>query len=744
MANEKATKPASSLSINFRQKIAAIFTLLITFIMLVSVYLVTFQVKKSSLSRAEESGRLLGKIIALSMGEDIVRGNFQGINYALKEFSQMPRIEYCLILDNYGRIISSTDEELSGRYFSDAWSRSALYADGLSIRRASRNGKPVYDTSVPIIIGGKRHALIRVGFTLDEEYASIRSLLVYNLSLGVFLILVGIFIAYAVSSTLLTPLNAILTSIESMSHGDFSQKAFVETSDEFEQLALSFNRLSNFLETRQTTEKYITSKIWEADASLKKKHFSGKNIEAVVLHLELSKFELFVERHSASEAVDTLNSFFEQISEIIAQSGGIIDKFGDGFVTAIFPIIQNDNWPAFLRAAFTALAARNSLNIFNFKQAQLGLEDLHLKLGMASGTVIVGSIGTSSRSDFSVLGAPINMARKACELSTRQNDFRPVATIELVKMSADFLHFIYIDQPIAYQNDDNAFYTLKNFTNLSYFKERLKVSSEKGNISIISAFGLTETEDGLEFLSSIISDSGNPYRFDAIKALSPYLFAGNEKARQELMKLINEDSDPQIVALATSILGYACDKNLKEQFTNLFDHEDDRVRANAVEACIPLDFTNKRDLLKKMLKDEAPRVCANALLGLWQADDQETLSCLYGLLKADDSRMRASGAFAIFFLSASRRFRRLFPAYSEESGFSLLPIIENILNRLKAMLESPESSERLQALRATGKVGYQDFRENIVDLLKEETEPEIVSLAHSILKEWEFHSAEES
>ncbi|GAB4279455.1 MAG: hypothetical protein Kow0029_23340 [Candidatus Rifleibacteriota bacterium] len=739
MAKDKNLKPASILSISFRQKIATIFTLLITFIMLVSVYLVTFQVKKFSLQRAKESGRLLGRIIALSMGEDIVRGNFQGVNYALKEFSKLERVEFCLIIDNFGKIISSTEEKYSGKYFSDAWSRSALSAPEISIRKASVNGRPVYDTSVPIVIGGKRHALIRAGFTLSEEYASIRSLLAYNLSLGIILILAGVFIAYAVSSTLLSPLNAILSSIESMSRGDFSQKAYVSTSDEFEQLASSFNKLSSFLQNRQSAEKYITKKIWDSDEKLKEKHFSGKTIQSVVLYLELYRFSNFVERHSPSEAVDTLNSFLEQTTNIIASSGGIIDKYNYGSITAIFPISKSDQWPAFLRAAFAALHARNNLKIFNFRQTQLGLEDMNLKTGISTGNIIVGRIGTSSRSDFSALGNPVSQAQKAAEYSGRHNQYRPVVTMDLVKMSSDFLNFSQLDIPDQIKSDENPFYSLISFANLSYFREKLNNVSERGNLSIIMAFGLTETKDGFEFLKKLITDKENEYRKDAIKALSPYIFAENSEAKELLKQLISEDEDPQTVALATSVLSWAKDKSLIEFFTRLFEHSNDRVRANAIEACIPLDFTAKKELFKKMLDDNAPRVCANALLGLWLADDQESLTCLYELLKADNSKKRASGAYAIYFLSASRRFRRLFPAYSEEENFSMLPIVENILKRLGAMLESQDYSERYQALRAVGKVGFKDLKKNIIELLELEEEPEIISLAHSILKDWEFH-----
>ena len=745
MAAEKLILQNNRISISFRQKVAAIFTLLIAFVMLLSVYLVTHQVKKTSLKRAEESGRLLGRIIALSMGEDIVRDNLQAINYALKEIVQLEKIEYCLILDNFGRIISSTDNKLSGQYFSDAWSRSALTSPSLSIRRAVRNNKPVYDTSVPIRIGGKRHAIIRIGFTLDEELASIRNLLVYNLSLGIALILCGIFIAYAVSSTLLSPLNAILNSLEKMRKGDFTQQAHIRSHDEFEQLALSFNKLSSFLQSRKESENFTSKRLWEADNSLKRRHFSGKAIEAVVIHLELHRFSSYIERHSPSEAVDTLNSFFSHATFVIAESGGVIDKYGDGFITAIFPQNDDEPWPNFLRAAFAALATRSQLGQINFRQTQLGLEDLNLKIGIAAGEVIIGNIGTASRTDFTALGQPINQAKKASEYSRSGNNFKPVGTSELVKISSDFLNFSRHHDEKGNRENDDEYFVLESFANLSYFSERLKDSSENGQKKIILALGLTETKEGLSALEEIIKTTANHgLKLEAIKAMTADLLCEIPGTAEFLAGLIKEGHDAQAIAVATSVLSTGRKKENSDLFVDLFNHEDDRVRANAVEACIPIEFPGKRELFKKMLRDPASRVCGNALLGLWQLDDQETLACLYSMLKADDSAKRASGAFAVYFLAASRRFRRLFPAYSEDRGFVVLPIIENIVKRLKSMLESPETSERLQALRAAGKIGYSDLGDSIKELTEYETEPEILSLAHSILKEWEFHSSEGS
>ncbi len=736
--DQQMNQAAKSFSVGFRQKIAVTFTLLIVFIMLITVYLVTIQIKHASLGRAENSGRLLGRMIALSMGEDIVRGNFQGIDYALKEFVKLKKIEYCLILDNHGRIISSTHPNSHGKYFSDAWSRTAMFSGDLSIRRARSGNTPVYDTSVPIVIGGQRYGMIRAGFTIDDEYDHIKNLLIYNLSLGLVLIIIGVFIAYGLSSTILAPLNSILRSIESISHGDYSTRTAIKSADELGELSSSFNRLATILHDREVTSNFITRKIFDQNPELAGRNPSGTRIEAVILHLELHRFNNFIDRTSPEESIETLNRFFSQTTEIIANAYGLIDKLGEGYITAIFPINRNDAWPAPLRAGFAALAARDNMNRFNFKAARLGLEEINMRAGLSHGEIVIGHIGTRSRSDFSAIGPRIASAREAGKQSNRRDNYRPVGDQSYASVARDYLTMSVMGHDNESRDNETDYFTLTGFTNLSYFSEKLKSASQRGAISIIQAYGLTETPDGLACLKKLISSPDFTYRKEAIRSMSPFMFQQNSEAKEFLIELVKSTAIPGLKSVAVSILGLCRDKQLASFFAELFTDTDDRVRANAIEAYIPLEAGDKKERLKQLLDDKAPRVCANALLGLWLADDQQTLNCLYELLKSDSSGKRASAAFAVYFLAVSRKFRRLFPGHSEHSGMTTLPIIENIFKRLMAMLESRETSERFQALRALGRVGDPtNCRQKLIELLKDETDPETINCAHTIVSDWD-------
>lgn len=735
--SNKTSKAIKYISLGFREKIAIILTLLITFIMLISVYLVTYQVKNASMKRALETGRMLGRMIALSMGEAIVRGNFRGVDYTLKEFVKLNKIEYCMITNNLGKIISSSNNHLNGKYFSDAWSRSAIYSKDLSIRRATINGIQIYDTSIPIIVGGNKYGIIRIGFSLEDEYKNIRTILLYNLTLGSILILLGLFIAYGMSATVLAPLNKVLNAIEALSKGDYSQKAFIEGTAEFADLSDSFNRLSLILNNQNSADNMNVKKNWQNRININPTFFSGKLSEAAILHIKISDFNSFIERHSPSEAIETINEFYNECCKIISESGGIIDKLCDGRIYAIFPIDENSKWPSDLKAVYSALLIRENLNVFNFNQAKLGLEQINVGSGVAFGKIVVGNIGPKGRQEFSCVGRTIDRAIEMSELSNAKNGFAPIVDRRISSASGSFLTLKPINVKSLADGNTLEYFIVEGFTNLTYFKERFDTSDETDSKRFIQLFGLTSATDGLEVLISIIEDEDSKYRKNALRAISSFINRQNSDAKDFLTKFILECKEDNLRAMATMILGWKKDKELVPFFKSLVIDKNSRVRANALEACISLNFPDKKELFKNMLNDESPRVCANALLGLWISDDHETLSHIYTLLKSDNYKMRASAAYAVGFLASARKFRRLFPAYKEEKKFLLLPVIENIIKRLKLMLESAEKTERHQSLKAIAKIGGSDLIENIEQLIKEETSSEIISDAQNILSKWQ-------
>ncbi len=133
----------------------------------------------------------------------------------------------------------------------------------------------------------------------------------------------------------------------------------------------------------------------------------GEVREATILFTDLEGFTAIGERLSPVELITTLNQYFGAISEPIERHGGVINQFQGDAVLATFnlPAQRADHAAAALRAALEiqrVLAARRFGN---------GIE-LRSRVGINTGTVVGGLVGTSDRIGYTVHGDEVNLAAR--------------------------------------------------------------------------------------------------------------------------------------------------------------------------------------------------------------------------------------------------------------------------------------------------------------------------------------------
>lgn len=137
---------------------------------------------------------------------------------------------------------------------------------------------------------------------------------------------------------------------------------------------------------------------------------TARNIEVremTIVFTDLAGFTNMASHLSAEETASYLNGYFETVSEAIAERDGTIDKFlGDG-VMAFWgaPSDQPDH-------AAMAIAAVKSLSD---KIAQHDQGDMRLRIGIHTGKVVVGDIGSAARMNYTVIGDAVNVAARLQE-----------------------------------------------------------------------------------------------------------------------------------------------------------------------------------------------------------------------------------------------------------------------------------------------------------------------------------------
>ncbi len=130
-----------------------------------------------------------------------------------------------------------------------------------------------------------------------------------------------------------------------------------------------------------------------------------------ILLSDLRGFTSVAEKYTALEMVEALNRYFERMSEIIIRYGGTIDKFMGDAIMALFgaPIKRDDDIESALACAIEMQVAMNDINEANKAH---GMEPLYMGIGINTGEVVAGNLGSALHSEYTVIGDQVNLASR--------------------------------------------------------------------------------------------------------------------------------------------------------------------------------------------------------------------------------------------------------------------------------------------------------------------------------------------
>ncbi len=154
--------------------------------------------------------------------------------------------------------------------------------------------------------------------------------------------------------------------------------------------------------------KQVVDQILESPEGQK---IGGQKADVTVLFSDLRGFTGLSETNDPEAMVQLLNRYLESMSEIILKFNGVIDEFiGDG-ILAIFGVPQSRRDDP-ERAVACALAMQNALARLNPDIVSQGYPELEMGIGINTGEVIVGNIGSEKRLKYGIVGSAVNIASR--------------------------------------------------------------------------------------------------------------------------------------------------------------------------------------------------------------------------------------------------------------------------------------------------------------------------------------------
>ena len=161
---------------------------------------------------------------------------------------------------------------------------------------------------------------------------------------------------------------------------------------------------------RDTFGRYLSSEVVEelldSPHGLK---MSGEIREVTFLVSDLRGFTSLSAGLSPHEVIEVINRYFEHMVEVIARYRGVVNEFmGDGILVFFGAPLQAEDDPE--RAVACAIEMQKAMVRVNEKQRRLKLPELSMGIGVNTGEVVVGNIGSERRAAYGAVGSPINVA----------------------------------------------------------------------------------------------------------------------------------------------------------------------------------------------------------------------------------------------------------------------------------------------------------------------------------------------
>ncbi|WP_027529758.1 adenylate/guanylate cyclase domain-containing protein [Bradyrhizobium sp. WSM3983] len=233
--------------------------------------------------------------------------------------------------------------------------------------------------------------------------------------------IVGFAFALLVSSGITRPVRLLLAGAREVEAGRFDKNITVSTHDEIGELAAAFNRMIEQLRhnerIRETFGRYIDPKVVQGLIDRPEVAIEGQRRVMTIMFCDMSGFTSMSEGMTPRGLVKVMNHYFTLMSGPIRNNRGVIDKYiGDAIMSYWGPpFIEEDE-----QALLAGLSAIDMAEQVPALQKQLpdllGIRAMpvacDLRIGIATGEVLTGSIGSELMMSFTVMGDAVNLASR--------------------------------------------------------------------------------------------------------------------------------------------------------------------------------------------------------------------------------------------------------------------------------------------------------------------------------------------
>lgn len=214
---------------------------------------------------------------------------------------------------------------------------------------------------------------------------------------------------------LAAPLRELTEGTRAIARGALQVRLRVRSRDELGRLTHAFNTMAEGLAQKEkyrhllnlVADERVAQRLAQGGITL-----GGEQREVSVLFCDIRRFTAHTETMPPGEVIAMLNEHMSALTAVVRAHGGVIDKFVGDLLMAVFgaPLPGPHDADSAARCGLALIAARAELN-------RTSRHSLDIGIGIATGPVVAGCMGSPERLNYTVIGERVNLASRLCDLA---------------------------------------------------------------------------------------------------------------------------------------------------------------------------------------------------------------------------------------------------------------------------------------------------------------------------------------
>ncbi len=329
---------------------------------------------------------------------------------------------------------SDMGEIMSGVWVEDALVSSTIPKDIAAViekhiaESIHHSGKSQRELTVPV--NGLRHQLIYRVLNPGSPFPLAAQVNLYPLTamegelselrrdvggLGFVALLIALLVVLYISRGLSGPISDIVSGTHQIEQGNFDVRVPVRRQDELDKLAASFNDMAAGLALQEkyrsvlnaVADRTVAAQLIEQSSGL-----GGEIRHVSMLFCDIRGFTAITENMPPADVIELLNEHMTALTDVAYKHGGIVDKFVGDLIMVLFgaPVSTGADALSAVQCALSMLQVRRALN-------QTSKHSLEVGIGIATGSVVAGCMGSDQRLSYTVLGHRVNLASRLCSIA---------------------------------------------------------------------------------------------------------------------------------------------------------------------------------------------------------------------------------------------------------------------------------------------------------------------------------------